>query len=85
MKMNKQGTTGKRKGITLTVPLILELSRRLASGKRQSVVVASYKTGSLSVYVIKNRRTNDDYGIKQKCERPFQMTDTATTEISTNG
>ena len=77
--MSKQGTAGKRKRITLTVPLILELSRRLASGECQSVVVASYKTRSLSVYVIKNRRTNDDYGIKQKCESPFLMTDTATT------
>jgi hypothetical protein len=79
MKMSKQGTAGKRKCVTLTAPLILELSRRLAGGKRQSVVVASYKTGSSSVCGIKNRRTNDDYGIKRKCERPFQMTDTATT------
>jgi hypothetical protein len=59
MTMSKQGTAGQRKHITLTIPQSLELRRRLASGKHQSVVVASYKTGSSSVYGIKNR-TNDD-------------------------
>ena len=78
--MSKQGTAGKRKRVTLTIPQSLELSRRLAIGKCRSVVVASYKTGSLSVYGTKNRRTNDDYlWHKQKFEEPFQMRDTATT------
>jgi hypothetical protein len=60
MTMSKQGTAGERKHVTSTNPPSLELSRRLAIGKRQSVVVASNQTGSLSVYGIKNRRTNDN-------------------------
>jgi len=47
--MSEQGTAGNRKCITLMVPQKLERTRRPESGKSQRLVMASYKTGSLSM------------------------------------
>jgi hypothetical protein len=55
-KMSKQGPAGKRKHTTLKISQILEIIRRLESGKSQSVVMALYNTGSSTVYDVKKRR-----------------------------
>jgi hypothetical protein len=52
-KMSKQGTAGKRKCVNCMIPQKLEIIRRHDSGKRQREVVASYDTGSSSIYYIK--------------------------------
>jgi hypothetical protein len=52
-KMSKQGTTGKRKHVTLTFPQKLETTRRLESGGSQKVVMALYNIGSSTICDIK--------------------------------
>jgi hypothetical protein len=56
LKMSKQGTAGKRKYITFTSPQKLETIRRFESGKSQSVKIASYTTGSSTIYDTKKRK-----------------------------
>jgi hypothetical protein len=53
LEVSEQGTTGKRKCVTLTVRQELEIIRGLESGKYQIVVVPSCISGSLTVYDIK--------------------------------
>jgi hypothetical protein len=54
-KMSKQGTAGKRKCITLTIPQKLEIITRLESGESRSVVTVSYNISSSSFYYIKKQ------------------------------
>ena len=44
-KMSKQGTAGKRKHVTLTIPYKLQIIASLESGESQKEVMASYKSG----------------------------------------
>ena len=53
LKTSKQSTAGNRKYITVTSPQKLETNRKFESGKSQSVIMASYTIGSLSLYDIK--------------------------------
>ena len=46
LNVNKQGTAGKRKYVTIMIPQKLEITGMLESGKSQSVVMASHNTGS---------------------------------------
>jgi hypothetical protein len=55
-KMSKQGTAGKRKHVTLTVPQKLETTRRLESGESQKVIMALYNIGLSAVYDVKKQR-----------------------------
>jgi len=55
-KMSKQGTAGKRKLVTLTVPQKLETTRRLESGESQKVIMALYNIGLSTVCDIKKQR-----------------------------
>jgi hypothetical protein len=48
-KMCKQGTAGKRKHVTLTVPQKLEIIRRLENSESQREVMASYDIGFSSM------------------------------------
>jgi len=56
LKMSKQGTAGKRKYITFTSPQKLETIRRFESGKSQSEIMASYTTGSSTIYNTKKHK-----------------------------
>jgi len=47
--MSKQGTASMQKHITLTINQKLEIIRRLASGKSQRGVIASYNIRSSSM------------------------------------
>jgi hypothetical protein len=52
-KMSKQGTAGKRKHVTLTIPQKTEIIRRPESGTSQREVMASYSIASCTIYDIK--------------------------------
>jgi hypothetical protein len=53
--MNKEGTVGQRKHVTLTIPQQLEIIRRLYSGRSRREVMASYSGESSTIYDIKKR------------------------------
>jgi hypothetical protein len=55
-KISTQGTAGKSKHVTLTIPQKLEIIRRPECGKSQREVTASYNTGSSTTCDIKRRR-----------------------------
>jgi hypothetical protein len=55
-EMSEQGTTGKRKCVTLTVPHEPEIIRGLESGKYQIVVVSSCIIGSSAVCDMKKQK-----------------------------
>ena len=57
-KMRKQGTAGKSKHVTLTMPQKLKIIRRCENGKRQREVIASSNMGSSTIYDVKRDRTN---------------------------
>jgi hypothetical protein len=59
-EISKQGTAGKRKHVTLTVPQKLEIIRKLESGRLKSVVMSSCNIGS-TVYDMTKQRTNYDH------------------------
>jgi hypothetical protein len=52
-KISKQGTAGNRNLATLTIPQKLEIIRKPECGTSQREVMASYNTGSSTIYVIK--------------------------------
>jgi DDE superfamily endonuclease./Tc5 transposase DNA-binding domain./CENP-B N-terminal DNA-binding domain. len=54
--MSKQGTAGKRKHVTLTIPQKLEIINRLESGESRSVVMAAYNIGSSTIYDIRKQK-----------------------------
>jgi hypothetical protein len=54
--MSKQGSAGKRKNTTLTVPQKVEIIRRLESAKSFYVVTISYNTGLSAVYDTKKQK-----------------------------
>ena len=55
-KMSKQGTSGKRKHVTLMIPEKLKIIRILETGKRYIVVMASYSIGLSTVSYIKKQK-----------------------------
>jgi len=54
--MIKQGTAGKRKCVTLTVPQKLDRIWRLEHGENQREIVTSYKFGLSTIYDIKKQK-----------------------------
>jgi hypothetical protein len=46
--MSKQGTAGKRKHVTRTIPQKMEIIRKLKSGESQREVMASLTIGSVT-------------------------------------
>jgi len=55
-KMSKQGTSGKRKHVTLMIPEKLKKIRMLETGKSCIVVMASYSIGLSTVSYIKKQK-----------------------------
>jgi hypothetical protein len=55
-EMSKQGTASKRMCLTLKILQKLKIIRRLESGSNQREVMASYYTGSSTVYDIKKQK-----------------------------
>jgi hypothetical protein len=85
--VSKQGTGGKTKHVTSKIPQKLRIIRNLHSGEVQRKGIVSYNNGSSTIYYLKkqNGPITTVYGIKWKCERPFQMSDNETAQISTIG
>jgi CENP-B N-terminal DNA-binding domain. len=55
-KVSKQGTTGKTKHLTSTIPQKLQIIRKLHSGKVQREVMVSYNIGSSTTYGTKKQK-----------------------------
>jgi len=72
-EMSKQGIVGKRKHITLMIPLNREIIMRFESGKRWRKVMASCNIGLSTVlwYIEMGRSIMVIYGISWKCKGPF--------------
>jgi len=54
--VSKQGTNGKTKHVTLTIPHKLPIFRKLHSGKVQREDMVSYNNGSSTTYDIKKQK-----------------------------
>jgi hypothetical protein len=72
--VSKHGNAGKRKHEILMVLSILAITRGLETDKSQSLVNIRWP----NIYNIKNEKDPITilYGIKRKCEGPFNVTDT---------
>jgi hypothetical protein len=55
-KVSKQAAAGITRNITLTIPETTKIIRKLGNATSQSVIMAAYKIGLLSIYGIKNRK-----------------------------
>ena len=73
-EMSKQGTVGKRKHVTIMIPLNHEIIMRFESGKRWIKVMASSIVGLSSVLwcIEMGRSMTVVYDISWKCKGPFQ-------------
>ena len=60
-KMSKQGTAGKRKHVTLTIPQKPEIIGKLKSGKKWREVTASYNTVLSTIYNVKKHKDHLDH------------------------
>jgi hypothetical protein len=74
--MNKQGASGKRKYLIVTIPQKVQRIRRLESDESCSVIIATQDTG-LSILIQRNRSTNL-YGAKSKFEGSAKAMDITT-------
>jgi hypothetical protein len=74
-QINKQGTAGKRKHGTLTIPQKFETIRRLKNGENQTEVVASHDVGSPTAYHIKTQKDQSEsfMTLNQQVKRDIQM------------
>jgi len=57
-KISKQAAVGTTKDITLTIPETLEIIRKLGNATSQSVIIAAYKSGLLTIYGTKKYKEN---------------------------
>lgn len=73
-EMSKQGTVGKRKHVTIMIPLNREVIMRFESGKNWITVMASSIVGLSTVLwcIEMGRSMTIIYGISWKCKGPFQ-------------
>jgi hypothetical protein len=55
-KISKQAATGTTKHITFTIPETLEIIRKPGRAKSQSVIMAAYKIGLLTICDIKKHK-----------------------------
>jgi hypothetical protein len=60
-KMSKQGSAGKRKHVTLTIPQKPEIIRKLKSGKKLREDTASYNTVLSTIYNVKKQNGHLDH------------------------
>jgi len=55
-EISKQAAAGTTRHITFTIPETLEIIRKLGNATSQSVIMAAYKIGLLTIYGIKKQK-----------------------------
>jgi hypothetical protein len=71
-KINKQAVAGTTRHITFTIPETLEIIRKPGTATSQSVILAAYKIGLLTIYGIKKHKekiTCKNFGQYRYCLR----------------